>query len=161
MLLVCIVSPFSREHGATAGSTVVNPACGNLNRERGYIAIPVPAWKFGLARQIRPSRPASAYSFEGTWCLLLTGFLPLSAMASTYIYTLTHYRGSLEFIGTRIAYGWWLLSTECSETRPVALSVVPATGASFSGFTMDQFLCASLSPHLLQVLVCCGFQRKI
>ena len=35
VLLVCMVSPFSREHGATAGGMVVNPACGELNRENG------------------------------------------------------------------------------------------------------------------------------
>ena len=34
-------------------------------------------------------------------------------------------------------------------TRPVVLNVVPVTGATFSGFTIDQFLCASLFPHQL------------
>ena len=34
VLLVCMVSPFSREHGATTGCMVVNPACGNLNRKK-------------------------------------------------------------------------------------------------------------------------------
>ena len=43
VLVVCVVSPFGREHGATMGGMVVNPACGNLNKEREYIAIPVPA----------------------------------------------------------------------------------------------------------------------
>ena len=57
---------------------VANPAGGQLNRENGYFPVRVRAWKFGLARQVRQSRPASACSSPYSswiWCLL-TGFLP-------------------------------------------------------------------------------------
>ena len=41
---------------------VANPACGQLNRENNSSLSPFAPEKFGLARQIRPSRPASACS---------------------------------------------------------------------------------------------------
>ena len=48
------------------------------------------------------------------------------------------------------------MAFNCREsvgTGPVALKVVPVTGAgaAFSGFTMDQLMCTSLFPHLLLV----------
>ena len=43
---------------------------------------------------------------------------------------------------------------ESAGTGPLALKIVPVMGAAFSGITMDQFLCASLFPHLL--MVCSG-----
>ena len=42
---------------------VANPARAQLNRENKYFSVLVRAWEFGLARQVRPSRPASACSF--------------------------------------------------------------------------------------------------
>ena len=42
---------------------VVNSACGQLNRENIFFPVPVRAREFGLARRVRPSRPASARSF--------------------------------------------------------------------------------------------------
>ena len=36
------------------------------------------------------------------------------------------------------------------------LKVVLVTGVTFSGFTMDQLLCASLFPHPLFLVVCNG-----
>ena len=36
-----------------------------------------------------------------------------------------------------------------ASAEPVVLKVVPVTGAAFSGFTMDQLLCASLFSHPL------------
>ena len=45
---------------------------------------------------------------------------------------------------------------ESADTGLLALEVVPLTGASFSGITMDQLMCASFVPHPLQVLVCSG-----
>ena len=38
---------------------------------------------------------------------------------------------------------------ECVGTEPVVLSVVPVTGAVFSGITMDQLMCASFFPRPL------------
>ena len=43
---------------------VANPARGQLNRENEHFPVPVRARKIGLARRIRPSRPASAYSLS-------------------------------------------------------------------------------------------------
>ena len=45
---------------------VANPARGQLNMEDEYFPVPVRAWEFGLAKRVRPSRPASARSFSYT-----------------------------------------------------------------------------------------------
>ena len=43
---------------------VANPARGQLNRDNEYFQVRVRAWEFGLARRVRQSCPASAYSFH-------------------------------------------------------------------------------------------------
>ena len=43
---------------------VANPARGQLISENEYSPVPVHALEFGLARQVQPSRPASACSFS-------------------------------------------------------------------------------------------------
>ena len=43
---------------------VANPARGQLNRESEYFPVPVRALVFGLARRVKSSRPASAFSFS-------------------------------------------------------------------------------------------------
>ena len=43
---------------------VANAARGRPNRENDYFPVPVRAREFVLARQVRPSRPASACSFS-------------------------------------------------------------------------------------------------
>ena len=43
---------------------VANPARGQLNRENGYLPVPVRAGEFGLARCVRRSRSASASLFS-------------------------------------------------------------------------------------------------
>ena len=78
---------------------VANPARRRLNRENAFFSVPVRASEFGLARQIRPSRPASACSFYTLGLnLVLTEFSPLSAAASTYT---NRHRVSPEFIESR------------------------------------------------------------
>ena len=43
---------------------VANRAHGQLSSENRYSPVPVRAGEFGLARQVQPSRPASACSFS-------------------------------------------------------------------------------------------------
>ena len=43
---------------------VANPAPGQLNRKNKYFPVPVRAYEFGLARQVRLSRLASACPFS-------------------------------------------------------------------------------------------------
>ena len=43
---------------------VASPARGQLNGENENLLVPVRARKIGLARRVRPSRPASACSFS-------------------------------------------------------------------------------------------------
>ena len=43
---------------------------------------------------------------------------------------------------------------ESTGTGPVIVEVAPVTSAAFSGITTNQFLCVSLFPHPLLLLVC-------
>ena len=86
---------------------VANPARGQLNRENGHFPVPVRAGEFGLARQVRPSRPVpsrvSLLIFHTQADLvLLTRFLPISTAVSicSFITTIRH-RVSPELIGSR------------------------------------------------------------
>ena len=83
---------------------VVNPARGQLNRENEYFPVSVRAGEYGLARQVKQSRPASACSplYSGWSQYLLTEFPPSSAAASIYLFKLTYasHRVSPEFIGS-------------------------------------------------------------
>ena len=88
---------------------VANPARRQLNRKNEYFPVCVCAWKFGLARRVRQSRPASAYSYPYSgwiWCLL-TGFLPISAAASISLFKLPYAIGSVPSLsGHASAYRW-------------------------------------------------------
>ena len=73
---------------------VANPARGQLSRGNEYFPVPVRAWEFGLARRVRPSRPASACSFSalglnltGWW---LTHGIPPDALGGVHIYILLY-----------------------------------------------------------------------
>ena len=87
---------------------------------------------------------------ESDWSIwyFLTGSLPLSATASTC--TVNHH-----WVNPEIVYRVTQLRTDgvhCREsagTEPVVLKVLLITGVTLSGFTMGQFLCASLFPHPL------------
>ena len=132
---------------------VANPARVQLIRENGYFPVPVRAREFGLARQVRPSRLASACSLSTPRLnligrCLLTGFLPLSAAASIYLYR------QLPSDQFRV-YQVTQLRTDgvhCRKsvgTGPAVLKAVPVSGAAFSGIIMHQFLYAFLLPHSL------------
>ena len=75
---------------AEDGST--GPARGQLKRENECFSVPVCGLEFGVARKVRPSRPAPACSFctrrLNLLIVLLTGFLPISATASIYLFIL-------------------------------------------------------------------------
>ena len=95
--------------------------------------------KFGLARRIRQSRPASAYSSPYTdriWCLL-AGFLLFSAAASIYSFKPPYAIGSVPSLsGHAITYRW------CSLPR---VRRHRASKLLLWQVTMDHFICASLS----------------
>ena len=57
---------------------IAGPARGQLDKENVSSPVPVRAWEFGLARQVRSSRPASARLFstllsESDWLVLTHG----------------------------------------------------------------------------------------
>ena len=64
-MIVCIYghSPHTYSESMDRPGMVANPARGQLNRENEYFPVRVRAREFGLAGQVRPSRPASANSF--------------------------------------------------------------------------------------------------
>ena len=80
----------------------------------------------------------------------LTGFLPLSATASIYLYRQPPSSQSRVHQVTHLRTD----GVHCREAAgavPVVLKVVRVAGASFSGITMVQILCASLVPRPLLV----------
>ena len=87
------------------------------------------------------------------WCLL-TGFRPLFAMASIYLYRQPP-------SGQSRVYRVTQLRTEdvhCRESAgagPDFLKVVPVTGAALSGIAMDQFLGLSFSTPTIDTVDMC------
>ena len=135
---------------------VDNPARGQLNRENEYSpVVPVHALEFGYARRVQPSRPVSACSFcilrpTLVWCLL-TGFLPISTVASIFLfkppYTIESVPNSS---GHAITYRWRPLP------RVRRKRVCSPQGSSSNGCCQfadhhGPIYIASLFPHPLMV----------
>ena len=129
---------------------VANPACGQLIRENECFSVPVRAEEFGLARQVRPSRPASS-------SLLI---LHTQAESGAYSWDCSRFSRRRPFINlhrqppsgqSRVYQATQLRAdaVHCRETAgtvSIAHKVDPETGAAFSGITMDQLMCTSLFP---------------
>ena len=102
-----------------------------------------------------PSQPAH-FPILGLNLYLLTGFLPISAAASIYLFERPYAIGSVPslsghhaIIAYRCVYCRKFAGTESSL---VVLKVFPVTGAAILQVTIDQLMCASLFPHPLLVL---------
>ena len=125
------------------GMVANNPARGQLNRETVFSPVPVRASEFGLAKRVRPSRPASARSFSTLGLNLvlniLTGFLSFSATASTSTYRQPPSGQSRVNRVTQLRIDR-VHCRESASTGPVVLRVVPVMGAVFSGVAMEQFV---------------------
>ena len=79
-----------------------------------------------------------------------TEFLPISVVASVYLYRHPPSdQPRVDQVPQLRTDG--IHCRESAGTGPAVLKVVPATGAAFSGITMDQLMCASLFPHPLMV----------
>ena len=62
-MYVCMVITYSKSKDQPG--KVANPARGQLNRENCYFPCPHSCLRiYGLAGQVRPSRPTSAFSFS-------------------------------------------------------------------------------------------------
>ena len=92
---------------AEYGPTAYGCQSCSWSADQGRLSFPVPvrACEFGLARQVRPSRSASARSFSTPKLNLVLGhglpsFLPLSATSP--IYTINSHWASPQFISSRI-----------------------------------------------------------
>ena len=128
---------------------VANLARGQLlNRNHGFFPVPVRAWEFGLARRVRPSRPASACSFSKLGLdLVLTREIPTAFRHGVHLFIPSTAIGSVPSSSGHHA----ILRTDgvhCRESAsagPVVLKVVPVTSASFPG-TWSNF-CAPLFSH--------------
>ena len=85
--------------------------------------------------------------------IVLTDGIPSTFRGSVHLFIPLIAISSVQSLpGHAVAYQW-LHCRESAGTGPVVLKVVPVTGAAFSGFTIDQFLCASLFPNPLLVYV--------
>ena len=87
--------------GVDYGSTEYD-CQGQLNRKPVFCLLPVHAWKFGIARRIRPSRPASACpSSTVRQYMVLSRGIPPAFCSGVYKYTANRNRVSPEFIRSR------------------------------------------------------------
>ena len=100
-------------------------------RENMCFLVSVRAWEFGLARRVRPSRPASAFSFSIILRLnlVLTQGIPPDFRGGVHLFTLS---------GQSRVYRVTQLRTdgvhyrESAGTGPVVLKVISGTGAAFA-----------------------------
>ena len=103
--------------------------------------------EFGLARQVRPSRPASACSFSTLRLnLVLTHGIPPAFRHGVivHIYRYTPSGQSRVYRITQLRADG-VHHRESTGTWPVVLKAVSVTGAAISGFTMGaNFSCAPL-----------------
>ena len=105
---------------------VANPARGQLDRKNEYFPVPVHASEFGLARQVRPSRPALACSFSTLRLnfVLTQGIPPISAATSIYFYHQPPSGQSRVDQVTQLRTDG-IHCPESAGTGPVVLKVVP------------------------------------
>ena len=99
---VCLVITHSKSMDQPG--KVANPARGQLSRENECFPVSVCAWEFGLARRVRPSRPASASSFSTLRLgLVLTHEIPPKFRGGVHLFILNaiRHRASPEIIGSR------------------------------------------------------------
>ena len=123
--------------------TIDNPA----NRENDNIPVSVRGRELDLARRVRPSRPASACSFSILRLnLVLIHGIPLAFHDSVHIYIYIYIYHQPPSVQSRV-YQVTPLRTDGVHCRESAGTGPVTGGAAFSGFTMDQLVCASLSSH--------------
>ena len=120
------------------------------------ISLPVQvvcAWEFGLARRVRPSRPASGCSFSTLRLnLVLTHHgdgIPPIFRGGVHYYYYCYAIGSVPSLSGHhaIAYQWRALPRVRRHRANNNLKVVPVTviAASLQVTMMDQLMCASYS----------------
>ena len=116
-------------------------------------------WRDRFARSVLCQPVLSPHS--GWIWFLLTGLLPLSAAAFTYLYRqlpLGQFR--VYRVTTRLRYD----GAHCRESagaRQEAFKVVRVRGATFSGITMVKRLCAFLFPRPLLIQWACAIQKVL
>ena len=133
-MYVCMIITYIRRSVDQPGK-VANPARRQLNTENRHFPFPLRAGEFGLARRVRPSRPASACSFSTlrlNLVLLLTIFLPVSAAMSLCLnrHTISSQSRISRFTQLRTDGVHY---RESAGTGPVVSKVVPVTGAALAG----------------------------
>ena len=147
---------FQAEQGMDQSGKIANPARGQLNRENVVFPVPVCAREFGLARQVRPSRPVSPCSFSTLRLnLVLTRGTTPTFRDSVRIYRQPPSGQSRVHRVTQIRSDGFY-HREFAGTGSAVFKVVPVTGASnayeYSGNPMNHFLCVPLFPHPLLLL---------
>ena len=112
---------------------VTNPARGQLNTKNEYFPVPVRAGKFGLARRVRPSRPASACSFSTLRLnMVLTHGIPPDFRGGVHLFLPPYAIGSVPSLSSHaIVYQWRSLPRV--RRHRASSPQVPVTGAAFTG----------------------------
>ena len=127
---------------------IANPVCGQLNRENEYFPVPVRAGEFDLVRRVLPSRTAPVCSFS-TLRLnrVLTRRVPPDCRGSVHLFITPSAIGPVPSLsGHSNAYRWRSLP-RVYHHKTSSSQGSSGTGAAFSAFTMDQFMCASFFPR--------------
>ena len=134
---------------------VANPARCLRSRENTYFPVPVCASEFSFARQVRPSRPASACAFSTLRVnlALIHGTPPDFRGGGVHLFYPPYAIGSVpSLLGHAIAYQWWCSLPSVRRHRASSPQGTSNNGCCFCRYiTMDQLLCASISPHPLLV----------
>ena len=100
---LCVVawSSLFAEYGSTG--KVADLARGQLKKENEYFPVSIRTCEFGPVGRVRPSRPASAYSFYTlTQHLVFTQGIAPDFAPGSIICTAIRHRVSPQFIGSRI-----------------------------------------------------------
>ena len=114
---------------------VANPARGQLNKEKRIFTCPstrLRIWSRETGSAV-PSGVSLFISILRLWCLL-TGFLPISAVASVFFLEPPYAIRSVPTLsGFAIAYRWRSLPRVRRHRGPIILKVVPVTGTALAG----------------------------
>ena len=128
-----------------------------------YLPLPVGAWDFGLARRVRPSRPASACSFSTLRLnLVLTRGIPPDFRGGAHLFIPPYAIGSVPSLSVHaIAY-------RCRSPPRVRLhratsspqGIVPVAGAASAGqYGPINVRLSFLTPTIGMQWECCVIQK--
>ena len=147
-MYVCTYSRHIHQSIDQAGKAV-NPVRGRLKREKGHFPVPVRARESGLARQVRPSRPASAclFSILRLNLVLTHGISPDVRGGVSLVLPPCAIGSGPSLSGQAITYRWRSLPRV--RRHRASSPQGSSSNECYVCITTDQLLCASLFSYPL------------